>query len=343
MNHLNTLTDSAIASEENELMNWTMNRSRKMIKKCRTCHVKRRLCQTNSLSCPALKQECFFCNKRGHYKGSLNCKKRRSNKEKYKAVYNDIKVEDAKNMSIETITEENLFFIKERISEIELSLKLEYEKGQSNNFINKKFVQLIPFLMMFLFLNYDCLALHKPRNFTTNLRVEIRKMQSLTRKIKKLLKFYLKQHQKYRENTQTFTSTFSKKLKKIISKCPLSIPDIKTAIRYAFDSVLNLTSNCLDLNTSRDSMFEHYGDLESISECFAFLKGTSADDLIHIPSINQVSFKSLFIVCLKLCSIKDLDLEQLRTKDNSESLGNDLSPDEVSNLKQIKTYSCILL
>ena len=50
---------------------------KKKLKKCRFCNQKRRSCQIDPTKCPARNQNCFTCNKIGHFRKSLCCKKNR--------------------------------------------------------------------------------------------------------------------------------------------------------------------------------------------------------------------------------------------------------------------------
>ena len=45
------------------------------LKKCRTCHHKKRSCILDSTKCSAASKTCYFCGKTGHFPRSLSCKK----------------------------------------------------------------------------------------------------------------------------------------------------------------------------------------------------------------------------------------------------------------------------
>ena len=48
--------------------------SKKLLKKCRYCNFKKRICLIDPTSCNAKQSNCFRCQKTGHYPQSLNCK-----------------------------------------------------------------------------------------------------------------------------------------------------------------------------------------------------------------------------------------------------------------------------
>ena len=60
----------------------TLLSPKSLLKKCRFCNFKKRSCTLHKSSCTAIYSTCYFCNKRGHFPKSLNCKKTRKNKRK---------------------------------------------------------------------------------------------------------------------------------------------------------------------------------------------------------------------------------------------------------------------
>ena len=57
-----------------------LNTKKQLLKKCRRCNFKNRLCMLNRSNCPTLNKNCFYCLKGGHYPQSLCCKKKRKSK-----------------------------------------------------------------------------------------------------------------------------------------------------------------------------------------------------------------------------------------------------------------------
>ena len=50
---------------------------KKFLKTCRWCHFKKRSCALNRINFTAFHQNCYVCNKKGHFPKSINCKKSR--------------------------------------------------------------------------------------------------------------------------------------------------------------------------------------------------------------------------------------------------------------------------
>ena len=106
----------------------------------------------DSSSCKSIKEHCYVCNKPGHFPNSKNCKKRRKS---------SIRKKDKKQSTYARISKKNLKLIKKRIKEIEMfNLQQEDLVSHSAMFKKKFEVQLIPnslipFISMYVFLNYD--------------------------------------------------------------------------------------------------------------------------------------------------------------------------------------------
>ena len=121
------------------------NTKKHLLKKCRRCNFKNRLCMLDISNCPALTKNCFYCMKGGHYPQSLCCKKKR--KAKLRKVY-PLHSEIPQRIKIDKNVMELINTRIKQLEPIKASTKLIEE-----NFS----VEMIPFLLMYIFLNYDCM------------------------------------------------------------------------------------------------------------------------------------------------------------------------------------------
>ena len=135
--------------------NVILNTPKHCLKKCKRCNFKKRTCVFDSSSCKAVQQCCFKCKKKGHYPQSPYCEaKKRS------------KFTQETNMKTERIIPNifdrnmlQLVAIKinqlESASEKNLSASFSDESDSCNTTENIIPDNLIPFLVMFICLNYD--------------------------------------------------------------------------------------------------------------------------------------------------------------------------------------------
>ena len=119
---------------------------KRFLKKCRYCHFKKRSCSLNPSSCEAQSKNCFKCGKRGHFPQSLNCKAKVESQKSKKA-----KSQEKRKSS--RVSKVNLDLVKERIIILELPVFVNQDKVQE-----QISVETIPFLTLFLLLNYDCIT-----------------------------------------------------------------------------------------------------------------------------------------------------------------------------------------
>ena len=149
------LVGSLEEKTEEDIMRLSILKMRKfLIKKCKSCNFKKRSCMLDRLSCPSLQKICCACNKKGHFPKSLNCKSSRITKRRNKPNTN---FQIQHKICSKQILEQHLKLIKEKISQLEpcsgeevlvLSGKKKTEE--------RSYLDLIPFIMMYIFLNYQC-------------------------------------------------------------------------------------------------------------------------------------------------------------------------------------------
>ena len=132
---------------------------KRLLKKCRKCNFKKRTCFLNSSKCKASLRSCFACHKVGHYPQSSDCKVRR------RRSLNRCPQTCLTNLASKPIriNLKSMELIKAKIHQLEMersfqkALSLQFEeltKTKEETCVPK---DLIPFLMLYVFLNYDCI------------------------------------------------------------------------------------------------------------------------------------------------------------------------------------------
>ena len=113
---------------------------KKRLKKCRHCNFKKRSCNLDESNCTALKRNCFLCNKKRHFPKSLSCKYQRNlSRNKKQKQHNQNKGLDHKMRIL----------VQERINQ------LESKNFKNNDDAMKVPNDLVPYVMMYIFLNYE--------------------------------------------------------------------------------------------------------------------------------------------------------------------------------------------
>ena len=126
--------------------------SKSSLKRCKRCNFKKRSCILNPSTCKAINKCCIKCQKIGHFPQSPNCKARakanKSQKSKIQIISEDV---DQRKLCANA-----LFLINRRISQLESEASSNSIKEQCNKDTSHQIpVDLIPFLSMYIFLNYD--------------------------------------------------------------------------------------------------------------------------------------------------------------------------------------------
>ena len=125
---------------------------RHKLKKCRKCNYKKRTCEIDSSKCKSNVRDCYACHKHGHFPKSMNCKKRKKS---------SIRKKEINDSAPTKISKKNLKLIKKKITEIEMFIIHQKDLASQLDMFQKKFeVQMIPncllpFLLMYLYLNYE--------------------------------------------------------------------------------------------------------------------------------------------------------------------------------------------
>ena len=146
-----------------------------LLRKCKHCNFKRRSCMLDRLSCPALQKTCFACKKDGHFPKSINCKKSRMDKRSRTPI---ITVEHRiqNSVTIGQISAKVQKLIIEKIKWLEEDILQETsELSDTSSTQDSRYTDLIPFLMMYIFLNYDCIFALKYGRKGTSLLKEAKK------------------------------------------------------------------------------------------------------------------------------------------------------------------------
>ena len=127
------------------------------LKKCKRCNFKKRTCVFDSSSCKAIQQRCFKCNKKGHYPQSSFCKAwKRSKTSKEKKKMMQTKILDSKTLQLVEMRIDQL----ESGSNKNMSTNVSVEGDGRNKHENIIPDNLIPILLMFIFLNYNFIVSH---------------------------------------------------------------------------------------------------------------------------------------------------------------------------------------
>ena len=214
---------------------------RSQLKKCRTCNTKKRTCKLDKSSCRALDKRCNFCNKIGHFPNSLNCKKmRKIKKSKQKQSFGKVKscfkkIDADKVLSSEEIGPAILKKICTRISQLqstEIALTDTYCRQQVN------FNHLIPFIMMYIFLNHDFIYQHsdaKPQSLWKAAKLEAERFKSILKMANTCAAKFGSWN--VESNNFRFQKYCSKRLKKIFHPSSLHCDEKTESILETFDKM----------------------------------------------------------------------------------------------------------
>ena len=259
--------------EEEDIKRLEIVKMKKMLlKRCRNCHFKKRSCMVDRSSCSALQKKCFACKQRGHFPKSLNCKKSRKNKRSKIPVINSEKKSDECKKQI---SETELILIKERICQIE-----QYSQQQTSSLCTKvpiqqtRFKEMIPFVMMYIFLNFDCIWPTKSCRSTSNLLELEKKEIDLKKSILKLAKECANKFDKmdYLQDKQYFSNYCSRKLRQCFHIEPRSNADEKASAKNILDAFDKMFYIGKEANTPTqmrgdDNEFDNACDESDFAEC----------------------------------------------------------------------------
>ena len=113
--------------------------NKKSLKRCRTCHFKKRQCILNPNLCTAINHVCSHCKKPGHFPKSLCCKKKRKAQSKLFAKMKN------KNIPAPKLSKKHQKLINQRIKELESENEriniFKLAEKCANRFENKRFYQ----------------------------------------------------------------------------------------------------------------------------------------------------------------------------------------------------------
>ena len=195
-----------------------------LLKKCRSCHFKKRLCLLDRSNCAAFEKTCFACNKTGHYPKSLNCKKTRKihkgNRTKSKnKVQHPSEIHQISPTVFKLINAK----IKQLEDEIQEPLICSSEDDPSH-------IELVPFIMMYIFLNYEFVFSLKTKIIKTNLLDQARKEANVKKSILKLAKSCAGKFENGKDTKEKhyFAKFCSKRLQKMLNL--KSMPSSNTMI-----------------------------------------------------------------------------------------------------------------
>ena len=191
-----------------------INMKKTLLKKCKTCNFKKRSCMLDRSSCSAFSKVCFACKKDGHFPKSINCKKSRKSR-KYQIPSIPCKNHPAKQVKISAT---NMSRIKDRIGQLESIYQEEEESilDQNEKSLEKKYKDLIPFTMMYIFLNYDCFTSISSSKERLNVLKQARKENNLKKIILETAKDCAKKfgNGTHQGEDQSFSVHCTKKVKK---------------------------------------------------------------------------------------------------------------------------------
>ena len=213
-----------------------INMKKSLLKKCKTCNFKKRSCMLDRSSCPALKRICFACKKDGHFPRSINCKRSRMDIRSKSLTITSKNQLPAKGIKVSAT---NLILIKKRISQLEtLNQEEESHFNQSEIIKESKNIDLIPFNMMYLFLNYDYFISTSTSKMKVNLIEQARKGTDLKKSILKSAKDCAKHfdNKTNQDQKRNFSVYCSNKVKKILKLKTIPNIDDMDKIQNKLDS-----------------------------------------------------------------------------------------------------------
>ena len=208
-----------------------------LLKKCRTCNFKRRLCMLDRSSCVAKEKTCFACNKPGHYPKSLSCRKtRKSNKTRNQSINLRTKL----TKSIKKLSDTHLKLLNEKIHQLENieveepSITIGCSSNQKPTFIPS---DVIPFAMMFIFLNYDCIYSSITYKNVTNLMEFEKKEYGLKKSILNQAKYCARKfsNMNYQKEKRYFSTYCSQKIKEVLDIRSISSENEKASRQDTLD------------------------------------------------------------------------------------------------------------
>ena len=133
--------------------NKVLSSRKQSLKKCKKCNFKSRSCILDPSSCKAAQSQCSKCKKLGHFPQSSNCKSQRHTRKRSVSNPTLINTKSIKN------TDDILLLLNKRIKQLESLMKLQTanldKKVDQHSLHHKIPLDLIPFFLMYVFLNHD--------------------------------------------------------------------------------------------------------------------------------------------------------------------------------------------
>ena len=186
-----------------------------LLKKCRHCNFKKRSCMLDRSSCSAKEKTCLACLKGGHFPRSLNCKRTRKAR---KSRVQSKTITDQVRKPPKKISSEVHKFINEKIVELETVINSYSNCKRLSKQTSNIPCEVIPFAMMFIFLNYDYI-------FSVDSYENVRSLLEYEKKSTELRKSILKEANycarkfseiNFQEDKEHFSTYCSKRLRKTL-------------------------------------------------------------------------------------------------------------------------------
>ena len=220
------------------------------LKKCKRCNFKKRSCILNPSSCKAINKSCIKCKKNGHYPQSPNCK---AGPKVNKSKHSKNKIH-SKNVEQRKLCLDSFFLINRRIIQLEGEIKSNSIKEdlKTNSSSEEIPVDLIPFLFMYIFMNYESFCIINDEKYKFNTMEGKRKCYE-QENILKLAKYCAKKFES--NDTQTseeyFITYCSKQIQKVFQdESVLNSEDYSSMkkVLSAYDIMYYKTLNRVDQN-----------------------------------------------------------------------------------------------
>ena len=192
-----------------------MKMKKALLNKCRHCNFKKRSCMLDRSSCSAKEKTCLACLKGGHFPRSLNCKRTRKAR---KSRVQSKTITDQVRKPPKKISSEVHKLINEKIVELETVINSYSNCKRLSKQTSNIPCEVIPFAMMFIFLNYGCI-------FSVDSYENVRSLLEYEKKSTELRKSILKEANycarkfseiNFQEDKEHFSTYCSKRLRKTL-------------------------------------------------------------------------------------------------------------------------------
>ena len=158
-------------NQEEDLLK-ILRTTKRSLKKCRKCNFKKRTCILDPSSCKEARSICRKCERFGHFPQSVYCKAQKPRKQKHSLANTFHNCPHSQKYK-----EDILHLLNKRIDQLEIILQEELAENRRDEIEDKTVIHiipldLIPFFMMYIFLNRDCMPRINDENVKGKLKIK---------------------------------------------------------------------------------------------------------------------------------------------------------------------------